>query len=396
MSSGTCPEPGGVAFSTRTSYNGPYHSDSQVTYSCNNGGGGSITCQSDGTWTQKPTCPPDTGIETTTPPVVPDTTVTPDSVNVTNTNCTNVDRCRNTYDSINRYFYRTYWSLTSVPQDIPVEAVKVFLGGNSITSLPAGVFRNLTKCTTLALPLNEISLIEQGAFDSLENLEELYLGGNNIRSFGEANEWMGLDSLKQLNLEFNLVSKLSERAFETFISLETLNLYGNFISSIEVGALRIPSLKELELGYNEIATVATITFIGMFSLQELSLDRNQISHIEEGAFDSLYSLTELHLHNNSMTSLSPDLFINMPRPLELILSIPDFVNTNMWNCSSLCWLKHEEQHETIDGYYLPICTTGGDWSSLQCGDPGESHTDGRDGSSLHCGDPSEPYTQILR
>ena len=373
MSSGTCPEPGGVPFSTRTSYNGPYHSDSQVTYSCNNGGGGSITCQRDGTWTQKPTCPADTGNETTTPAVVPDTTVIPDSVIVTNTNCTNVDRCRNTYDSINRYFYRRYWGLTEVPGDIPAEAVKVYLGGNSITSLPTGIFMNLTNCTRLALQLNKISLIEEGTFDSLENLEKLFLGGNNIRSVGQVNEWRGLDNLKQLNLEFNYISQLSEGIFGTLNSLEVLYLYRNFISTIEEGALRIPSLKELDLSYNQITTVETV-FFGMFSLQELSLDHNQISHIEGGSFVSLYSLTELYLHNNSMTSLSPDLFINMPRPLKLILSIPDFENTNMWNCSSLCWLKHEEQHKTVGDYFLPICTTGGDWSSLQCGDSGKFDT----------------------
>ncbi len=52
-----CPEPGGVPFSSRTRYNGPYNVGSEVTYSClHGGGGGTITCQSDGVWTKKPTC----------------------------------------------------------------------------------------------------------------------------------------------------------------------------------------------------------------------------------------------------------------------------------------------------------------------------------------------------
>ena len=278
-----------------------------------------------------------------------------------------------TIPSPDNFTYRTDWNLTEVPSDIPAESLEVYIGRNLITHIPAGVLGNVTECTRLELQLNEIFWIEEGAFDSLQNLEKLFLGGNNIRSVGQVNEWRGLDNLKQLNLEFNQISKLSEGTFVSLNSLEVLYLYRNFISTIEEGALRIPSLKELDLSYNQITTVETV-FFGMFSLQELSLDHNQISHIEGGSFVSLYSLTELYLHNNSMTSLSPDLFINMPRPLKLILSIPDFENTNMWNCSSLCWLKHEEQHKTVGDYFLPICTTGGDWSSLQCGDSGKFDT----------------------
>ncbi len=54
---GVCPEPGGVPFSMRSSSNGPYNPGDQVTYRCYIGGGGTRTCQSNGVWTQKPTCP---------------------------------------------------------------------------------------------------------------------------------------------------------------------------------------------------------------------------------------------------------------------------------------------------------------------------------------------------
>ncbi len=53
---GVCPEPGGVPFSTRTRYKGPYNVSDQVTFSCLQGGGGTITCQRNGNWTQKPLC----------------------------------------------------------------------------------------------------------------------------------------------------------------------------------------------------------------------------------------------------------------------------------------------------------------------------------------------------
>ena len=51
-----CPEPGGVSFSTRTHYTGPYNPGSQVTYNCFDGGSGTIACERSGSWTQKPVC----------------------------------------------------------------------------------------------------------------------------------------------------------------------------------------------------------------------------------------------------------------------------------------------------------------------------------------------------
>ena len=53
---GHCPEPGGVPFAARTKYSGPYNLGDQVTYSCFHGITGTITCQKNRAWTQKPSC----------------------------------------------------------------------------------------------------------------------------------------------------------------------------------------------------------------------------------------------------------------------------------------------------------------------------------------------------
>ncbi len=50
-------EPGGVPFSTRTHYNGPYNSGDRVTCTCYGGQSTTITCESNRAWTQKPSCP---------------------------------------------------------------------------------------------------------------------------------------------------------------------------------------------------------------------------------------------------------------------------------------------------------------------------------------------------
>ena len=58
--SGTCPEPGGGVWdAVRSGATWPYTTNKQVTYTFHQlcpGKGGTITCQSNGTWTDKPQC----------------------------------------------------------------------------------------------------------------------------------------------------------------------------------------------------------------------------------------------------------------------------------------------------------------------------------------------------
>ncbi len=48
-------------------------------------------------------------------------------------------------------------------------------------------------------------------------------------------------------------------------------------------------------------------------------------------------------------------------------------SNNLWNCSSLCWLKHEELHGTVTLKLelSPVCAIGGEWETLSCGAAGE-------------------------
>ncbi len=57
-SAAECPDPGNVAFSTRKLYQESYRLGAQVKYTCDfNGASTTITCQSDSTWSETPTCP---------------------------------------------------------------------------------------------------------------------------------------------------------------------------------------------------------------------------------------------------------------------------------------------------------------------------------------------------
>ncbi len=245
-------------------------------------------------------------------------------------NCPEYYICRHAYFPSTRRLWETCRNLTEVPIGIRSEALRVYLSCNSISSLPAGIFSNLTQCTRIDLEYNQISFVHKEAFKGITSLEELYLHQNRI-------------------------STIEPGTFDELKALKLLHLWGNQLSSIEAGMFR-----------------------NLHTLEKLLLNHNQIYHIEDGAFDSLFSLKILDLSNNRLANLKPNILINLPRsPLQLgFIDHHPFRQINMWNCLSMCWLKHEEQLGTIrwwdsQGEHFPVCAAGGDWYQLQCPEPGE-------------------------
>ncbi|XP_019629399.1 PREDICTED: immunoglobulin superfamily containing leucine-rich repeat protein-like [Branchiostoma belcheri] len=84
-------------------------------------------------------------------------------------------RCECTEDHVVNCGYQR---LTSLPQNIPEDAVNLYLHHNNLQYVPRGAFRNLRRLEGLALTYNRVSQIEPGAFEGLTNLQSLYLGYN--------------------------------------------------------------------------------------------------------------------------------------------------------------------------------------------------------------------------
>ncbi len=247
-------------------------------------------------------------------------------------NCTSTTTlCRNEYDERHDDFWRRYWALTEIPRDIPVTARGVRLEKNDITSVPAGRLP-LPVCTYINLAQNKILYVHPDAFQGTPKLETLYL-------------------------------------------------WGNMISQFEVGTFRnLPELRRLSLSVNELTSIHALLFAGLFKLESLLISNNKINFIEFEAFDDLTSLSSIALYQNDLTTLTPDLFVNVGRPLEVRLSSKssDDEYTNLWDCSSLCWLKQEHEHGSVKWFRndypepeVPVCEIGGPWGQLQCPDKGE-------------------------
>ena len=92
------------------------------------------------------------------------------------------------------------------------------------------MFNGLNSLTTFSVQYNKIQTIEAGCFSHLGNLLYLYLGLNKLESVS-GDMWLGLHSLKDLDLADNNIKTLSENAFRLLPHTATnlLNLAMKFL-----------------------------------------------------------------------------------------------------------------------------------------------------------------------
>lgn len=97
----------------------------------------------------------------------------------------------------------------------------LFLNKNSVGFITGKAFQGLFKLTNLWIEnLHQGSQqlkIADGAFSDLINLEMLFLDNNKIKHFTD-DTFKGLNNLKILNFNFDLVSSISSKAFDMFPS----------------------------------------------------------------------------------------------------------------------------------------------------------------------------------
>ena len=214
-----------------------------------------------------------------------------------------------------REYYKYKLRLTSIPTDIPADAVRVIITYNYITRIPANIFSHLNQCVGLDLFVNQISTIEPGAFN-------------------------GLYKIRTINIDSNELTELNSGMFQGAESVQHLSLYDNIIT-----------------------TIADDTFINLKNLSKLWLYNNNLKTLSQQMFSGLENLQELLLTNNDLTMLPADVFRHMQRPLALNVA------GNPLTCdAALCWFKQEKFEGTVtwpskQGLLplVPECTNRIDW-----------------------------------
>lgn len=220
---------------------------------------------------------------------------------------------------------------------------KVSLRGLDIKGFHKGWYQlGYTTIASLDLSNNDITEITKELLNDLpEELFYVNLMENKIR--GIWNEVIENRHLRRLNLKNNLISEIEEGALRktnitglylngnqlhnlSFVStlpptLTELVLYSNQIASIPNGAFsNLPRLVYLNLGNNNIRTLQNNVLKGLESLQVLVMSRNNLVEIERQAFSNLKQLTTLYLHRNALSQLQGGTFAELKSLKDLNLA----------------------------------------------------------------------------
>lgn len=170
-------------------------------------------------------------------------------------------------------------------------------------------FIELPALKVLDLRSCQLKELEPTIFQSLVNLEELYLFYNFIECL-DAETFSSLKSIKNLQLNHNQICELDRNLFQGLSQLKELDLSSNSIRVIPEGLFRdLASLEILNLNENSIDFVNeerdqqgfASVFQGLTNLNDLDLGYNCITGIPEGMFQCLHSLKVLYLHENEIS-----------------------------------------------------------------------------------------------
>ncbi len=115
------------------------------------------------------------------------------------------------------------------------------------THCPIDIFQDLPRCVKLLLDNNQISSVENNAFDGMSSLESLNLHKNSL-SVIRNGMFTGLHALVELFLNSNEIDRIVEGSFDPLRSIKRIHLANNKLTSLsQILFLNLPRPLELSL-----------------------------------------------------------------------------------------------------------------------------------------------------
>ncbi|XP_064359115.1 leucine-rich repeat and fibronectin type III domain-containing protein 1 [Dromaius novaehollandiae] len=170
--------------------------------------------------------------------------------------------------------------LLFVPPAIDRRTVELRLTDNFIAAVRRPDFANMSSLVHLTLSRNTISHVAPGAFADLRALRALHLDGNRLLALGGA-QLRGLASLRRLIVANNQLGRVEAAAFAAFAA----------------------TVEDLDLSYNNLASVPWEAIGAMRSLNTLTLDHNLLERVAPGALARLPKLARLDVTANRLRTL---------------------------------------------------------------------------------------------
>ncbi|CAL8352907.1 unnamed protein product [Lota lota] len=176
----------------------------------------------------------------------------------------------------------TFKYLTAVPDHIQPSVERINMGYNSITVLREGDFTGLENLELLMLHSNTIHTIENSAFLDLKALQVLKMSYNKVKEL-KKETFKGLDSLLRLHMDHNSIEFISPDAFYGLTNLQLVHLEGNqlhqlhpdtFITLRHSQAFKVSSVRNIHLSDNHLTGLPADIFTGCSRLENLFLHGN--------------------------------------------------------------------------------------------------------------------------
>lgn len=146
----------------------------------------------------------------------------------------------------------------------------LFIANNHLSSIPLGLPAGLKE---LRLDDNRIVMIDRNAFKNVSEIQRVILDGNLLED-----------------------GAITEETFQNLENLKELSLARNSLRSLPVLLPR--SLVRLSIQNNQMSNVPASAFSGLFQLEKLDLSGNLLQTLPQGVFHDLRNLTYLNVGNN--------------------------------------------------------------------------------------------------
>ncbi|KAJ8874122.1 hypothetical protein PR048_024963 [Dryococelus australis] len=192
---------------------------------------------------------------------------------------------------------------------------------NRIQEVPVNFLQQFAdSIRRLDLGYNVIRNLNQMAFGTLGLLEELMVESNNVSDISK-DAFRGVESLQVLDMSYNRIEQLQVQQFSNLRKLRIVNLSGNKIRSLPRDAFAGTRLEHLNLSGNDIVAMPSSALepVGA-TLRRLDLSQNHVEHLDGTMFPGIARLVHLNLSTNHLTVLPDDVFTVLRRLVRLDLS----------------------------------------------------------------------------
>lgn len=225
------------------------------------------------------------------------------------------------------YLNMGYNKITELPENVFQEwggkLETLFLRNNKITSLNYGSFNGLDAIKEMSLSFNDIHYLHPLVFENISKTLTIFeLSFGLYREDFPTEQFKYFTELMWLSLDNNNLKKITDESLIALTELVHINLSFNRIAmfppTIFIAEIH-KKLKEIDLSYNLLTKVYTNSFDSLLNLHTVRLSSNRIVSLDHHSFHNLPELKYVDLTHNFLRNISENVFTFLPKLLQLDL-----------------------------------------------------------------------------